>query len=149
MDSLISFSLLVKGEGDFFPFPFLHLFSEMLKHLAASKQGQTTNTWVLGRFFFLLPSPPWALQLQDGAFWGCEWHLLPLDQKQPLALVAWFRGSLLWCWPDYLMMKWCGAMTLRHDVMGFDVSPEEIQASCCWDCITRWFLFPARWFKGR
>lgn len=57
MDSLISFSLLVKGEGDFFPFPFLHLFSEMLKHLAASKQGQTTNTWVLGRIFFFSSSP--------------------------------------------------------------------------------------------
>lgn len=53
MVSLISFCLLVKSQGDFFPFPFLHLFSEMLKHLAASKQGQTTNTWVLGFF-----SPP-------------------------------------------------------------------------------------------
>lgn len=35
------------------PLP-LCLFSEMLKHLAASKQGQTTNTWVLGVF---PPSP--------------------------------------------------------------------------------------------
>lgn len=56
--SLISFSLLVKSEGDFFPFPFLHLFSEMPKHLAASKQGQTTNTWVLGRFFSSSPLLP-------------------------------------------------------------------------------------------
>lgn len=148
MDSLISFCLLVKSEGYFFPFPFLHLFSEMLKHLAASEQGHTANTWVLGDFsppLSFLSSAAAGQNVLNGTF--SPW--LPFHQKQPLALMAWFKGSLLRCWPDYLMMKWCGAMTLRHDVMGLDVSPEEIQASWCWNCITRWFLFPVCWFKGR
>lgn len=65
---------------------------------------------------------------------------LQFQQEQPLAFAAWFKGPLLCGWPDYLMIKWCGAMTLRHDVMGLVVSPAEIQVSCCCNLITRWFF---------
>lgn len=65
---------------------------------------------------------------------------LQFQQEQPLALAVWFKGPLLCGWPDYLMIKWCGAMTLSHDVMGLVVSPAEIQASCCCNLITRWFF---------
>lgn len=71
------------------PLP-LCLFSEMLKHLAASKQGQNTNTWVLG-VFSSFPLPPELCSCRRGrseAVNGTFSPWLPFDQKQPLALVA-------------------------------------------------------------
>lgn len=121
--------------------------SEMLKHLVASKQGQTTNTW-MSIFFFFYPPLPRDLQLHDSqileAVSGTFLWWLSSHQKQPLTPAVWLRGPLLWGWPHYLTVKWCGATTPRHDVMGLDVSPEEIQASWCCNLITRWFLFPCK-----
>lgn len=146
MDSLISVCLLVKTRRYFFPFPFPHLLFSFWNAKASGCLQARTNCKHLGVGFFFSPPASWDLHLHDKpileAAHGTFSPRLSFDQKQPLTLAAWFKGPLIRGWPDYLMIKWCGAMTPRHDVMGLDMSPEEIQASWCWNLITRWFLFP-------
>lgn len=152
MDSLVSVCLLVETRGYFFFFPFpTPLFSFWNANASGCLQART-NYKHLGVDLFLIP--PRDVQLHDSLMLevasGTFSPGLQFQQEQPLAFAAWFKGPLLCGWPDYLMIKWCGAMTLRHDVMGLVVSPAEIQASCCCNLITRWFFCsPTPWPSGR
>lgn len=77
-NGLSSFCLSPCGNQRVFlsiPLPPSSFPSEMLKHLVASKQGQTTNTW-MSIFFFLSPPSPRSAATWQPDPGGCEWHLL-------------------------------------------------------------------------